>query len=437
MTTTSSQTNDTPAPGTAPARQTYRPPAPAVGMAPDVDALWRQCMALAQADILPPGIAGSPGNIFAVALLGQQFGMPVMNAALSIHVITSKSGRKSFVLAANLWAALARRAGHKVKKGEHTAETCTVYLWRKDDPDTRHEATYTLEDANTAGLLSNDNYRKNPRAMVYARAVSTVVREAAGEVAMGFVDPYEAYAIATEDDPAPPPAAANLAEAAAARESAAAQPDATDAEVVPEPAPAGPSPEQVANLERQFTPGSDVDDGTVIDAIRDRLEYIEATVPEGEAERRSAHRTWGAIRQFFEQSTVGQHGRWEDLSYSERDDWAREFLSRQDAGPKGDMGVPDAGVRPTPEEVDTTPIAEGDDLPCPTCDGILDADGNGHEPGCSRAADGARPPEAGDWADESEEEPAATWTPTQPDPWGVDSTPPAPEPPKRKRGKKQ
>jgi len=211
----------------------------------DFDSAYRLAKNLAMSMIIPADLRGKPADVLVIVLYGQELGLAPMQAINTIDVV---KGRPS--LRANLWVALARKAGHKVRVIEETADSCTVRVIRHDDPEP-HIVKYTLEDAKIAGLLSNDNYRKNPKAMLYARAASTCCRRACPEVAMGFVDEYEMTAgeparptlaqVAAERADQPPavaPAvveeddAAMLAEVAAI---AAEQDQPLDAEVVADP----------------------------------------------------------------------------------------------------------------------------------------------------------------------------------------------------------
>lgn len=367
--TTSSHPTDTPGAAVAhrdapaaPAAPRGADPGPSFLMASDHERrLWARCAALARADWLPEGVRGKAGNIFAVALLGEQFKLDTMPAALNIHIIESRrDGKKSVVLSAQLWIKLARDAGHKVraKKGHPTDSECTVYLWRGDeDDDEPYEATYTMEQARKAGLVrEGGNYEKNPQDMLFARAAVRVIRRAAGEVALAnAVDEYEAEAMQRDEDPRPAGRPGNLADAAAAREPRAAEPDpaVTDAEVVEEPA--APTAEQLADLERAHAPGPDLDAGH--------------GRPDRGTEPDPADPRWGVT------------------------DEARRYRQQS------------AGVAPTPEEVDERRIA-----------------GEGDDPADEPAETEARAPRPDDWAPEPEE-PAETWTPTAPDPWGIEPEP--------------
>lgn len=178
-----------------------KPQVTLVGPQSDLDQAYRLAQALGQSQLVPKDLRGKPSDILVIILYGQELNLPPMQA---MQVIDVMNGRPS--LRANLWVALARKAGHKVRITENTEKAATVTVIRADDPDGPITVRYTIEDAKTAGLLTNPNYQKNPKAMLYARAASTAIRQACPEVAMGFSDEYE-----LNDVPAPVPASSALA----------------------------------------------------------------------------------------------------------------------------------------------------------------------------------------------------------------------------------
>lgn len=220
------------------------------GRQDDFDAVYRLAKNLCMSGLLPRELQGKPADVLVIVLYGQELGLAPMQAMQVIDVV---KGRPS--LRANLWVALARKAGHKVRVVENTAESTTITVIRSDDPEGPITATYTIEDAKTAGLTSNDNYRKNPKAMLYARAASTAIRQACPEVALGFADEYEVTRPAEQERP-------TLAQVAAEREDRPAAPPAPVVEVNPEP-----STEELAELAAiaaEHAPAAD-DDPTLPD----------------------------------------------------------------------------------------------------------------------------------------------------------------------------
>lgn len=156
----------------------------------DLEETFRLAQALAQSNLLPSALKGKPSDVLVSVLYGQELGIAPMQAIQSIYVV---QGRPT--ISAQLWVALARRAGHKVRVIEETSATCTVEVERGDDPGHPTRVTYTLDQAKQAGLASKDVWKSHPAAMLYARAVSTACRRACPEIALGFGDEVERYEV--------------------------------------------------------------------------------------------------------------------------------------------------------------------------------------------------------------------------------------------------
>lgn len=218
-------------------QQSARRPAVSLGRPQaDLDQTFRLAQALALSNLLPSALKGKPNDVLVSILYGQELGLAPMQAIQSVYVV---QGRPT--ISAQLWVALARRAGHKIRVTEETATSCTVEVERGDDPGHPTRVTYTLEQAKAAKLAGKDVWQQHAAAMLYARAVSTACRRACPEIALGFGDETERY----ESEPARP----TLAQVAAER---------ADQPAAPAPQP---EPEQdddamlaeVAAIERQHT----------------------------------------------------------------------------------------------------------------------------------------------------------------------------------------
>lgn len=155
----------------------------ALGGQLDLDQMYRLSANLAQSSLLPKDLANKPANVLAAMLYGQELGLAPMQAINSIYVV---NGRPT--ISAQLWVALARRAGHKVRVVEETPESCTVEVERSDDQGHPTRVTYTLDQAKAAKLTGKDVWTGHRAAMLYARAVSTACRRACPEIALGFGD---------------------------------------------------------------------------------------------------------------------------------------------------------------------------------------------------------------------------------------------------------
>lgn len=198
----------------------------------DLDQTFRLSQALAQSALLPQQFRGKPSDVLVCILYGEELGIAAMQAMQSIYVV---QGRPT--ISAQLWVALARRAGHKVRVIEETDEQCTVEVARADDPDYPTRVTYTYKQATKAGLTSKDVWKSHPSAMLYARAVSTACRRACPEIALGFGDESE---LLPEQQPAKP----TLGQVAAQREQPAPDSTLVTAEIVDDNA----TPDPPANV---------------------------------------------------------------------------------------------------------------------------------------------------------------------------------------------
>lgn len=152
----------------------------------DLDQVMRLSKTMAVSSLLPQPLRGKPADVLVAIMYGQEIGLQPMQSIQSIYVV---NGRPT--ISAQLWVALARRAGHKIRVREETDESCTVEVERADDPGRPTVVTYTLEQAKKARLNGKDVWQQHPAAMLYARAVSTACRRACPEIALGFGDELE------------------------------------------------------------------------------------------------------------------------------------------------------------------------------------------------------------------------------------------------------
>lgn len=125
----------------------------------------------------------NPGKVLYMTETAAMLGIHPMAGLTNIHIIEGKP-----TLSASLWAALVREAGHKLRirvEGEGEKTVVIAQLVRADDPDFTFEVKWSYADAQRAGLLNKDNWKKYFRAMLKSRAIVEVIREGAPEVGMG------------------------------------------------------------------------------------------------------------------------------------------------------------------------------------------------------------------------------------------------------------
>ena len=155
-------------------------PEPAAVATAPLDAKLRYAKFLATSGLLPAAFRKEPGNILYAVEYGEMLGLPPMAAITGIHVIEGKPS-----ISAGLISALVRRAGHKLRVtgDDHQAQ---AWLTRADDPGFTYKSVWTIERAKQADLLNKSNWKRYPDAMLKARAISEVARDACQEVLLGM-----------------------------------------------------------------------------------------------------------------------------------------------------------------------------------------------------------------------------------------------------------
>lgn len=110
---------------------------------------------------------------------GQEVGFGPMAAMQAVQMI---QGRPTF--SANALAALVKRhPAYNYRTREHTAESCSIEFF--EDGERCGISVFSMADAQAAGLLGNQVWKKYPKAMLFARALSQGVRWYAPDVTAG------------------------------------------------------------------------------------------------------------------------------------------------------------------------------------------------------------------------------------------------------------
>lgn len=123
-------------------------------------------------------------NICAAILTGQELGLEPMAAMRSLDVIQGMPALRAVALRAVVLA-----AGHDMWVVEATNERAIVAGQRRGS-DHIQESTWTMDRARALGIAGKDNWRKQPGAMLIARATSECARLVAADAILGV--PYAA-----------------------------------------------------------------------------------------------------------------------------------------------------------------------------------------------------------------------------------------------------
>lgn len=136
--------------------------------------------ALAESGMLPGQYRKQPANLLYALEYAESLGLHPMAAITGIHVIEGKPSASAALI-----SALVRRAGHKLRvRGTDTEAVAQII--RADDPDWTFEARWTLERAKKAGLTGKKVWQQYPAAMLKARAITEVARDACEEALSGM-----------------------------------------------------------------------------------------------------------------------------------------------------------------------------------------------------------------------------------------------------------
>lgn len=199
---------------------------------------------------------GKPQDATAAILKGAEIGLTPLASISAIHLIQGTPALSAMAL-----RALVQSQGHHIWIEKSTDKECVAKGRRKDDPaDVEHVSRWTIARAERLGLTGKDNWRKQPEAMLIARATSEIARMVAADALLGIGYSVEEL---TDDEPAP---AARTVQRTAVK---AAPPHATTsaiAEDVQLPELPAPEAEAVATVEAALG-GEVIDDGTPADVM--------------------------------------------------------------------------------------------------------------------------------------------------------------------------
>ena len=142
------------------------------------DLILRQADVLAQSTIIPSNYRKRPHDIVAAGLGGRAYGWDVMTSLRQFHVIEGTASLRPEAM-----LGLVRQAGHSV-----TVETdpgIAVAHGTRADTGDQHSASFTITDAQAAGLAGKKNWQQYEEAMLTWRAVAKLCRVLFPDVVLG------------------------------------------------------------------------------------------------------------------------------------------------------------------------------------------------------------------------------------------------------------
>lgn len=153
----------------------------------------RIAQSLANTSFVPASLRGKPGDITAAILAGQELGLQPMATLRSLDVIQGTPA-----LRAHAMRGLVQSRGHEVELLETTDTLCRM-RGRRKGAEAWQEITWTIEQARALGLLSRDQWKKQPATMLIARATGAICRLIASDVLHAM--PYASEELGDDDRP--------------------------------------------------------------------------------------------------------------------------------------------------------------------------------------------------------------------------------------------
>lgn len=132
-------------------------------------------------------------NITAAILTGRELGLEPMAALRSIDVIQGTPALRAMTM-----RAVALAHGHDLWLAEST-NTRAIVRGRRNGSEQIQESIWTLDRAKALGLAGKDNWRKQPAAMLVARATAECARLVAADALLGM--PYAVEELNDGGDP--------------------------------------------------------------------------------------------------------------------------------------------------------------------------------------------------------------------------------------------
>lgn len=153
------------------------------------DAKLKMAATLARSGLIPTGL-NSPEKVCVALQWGHELQLSPMVAVNNISVINGKP-----TLSADIMAAVVKRSPEYggiewIEQSETKAE-CIVKRVLSNGQVESTKSTYTIEDAQKAGLTTRDNWKKYPKRMLKHRCQSYALRDMFPDILAGLYTPEE------------------------------------------------------------------------------------------------------------------------------------------------------------------------------------------------------------------------------------------------------
>jgi hypothetical protein len=148
--------------------------------AQSADAAYQVAERLSSSAFVPAQFKGKPVELTAAILSGLEVGLSPMAAMRAFDVIQGQAAARAITL-----RAIAQSHGHEMVVIESTSARCRMKGKRRGS-DEWQTVTWDITRAQALGLTGKDNWKKQPGAMLLARATSELARLIASDAILGI-----------------------------------------------------------------------------------------------------------------------------------------------------------------------------------------------------------------------------------------------------------
>jgi hypothetical protein len=144
------------------------------------DAAYNVAARLVESSFVPQQFRGKPIEATAAILAGSEVGLSPMAALRSFDIIQGQAAPRAITL-----RAIVQSFGHEIVLEESTSARCIMRGKRRGSTEWQR-VTWTMDRATTLGLAGKDGWKKQPTAMLMARATSELCRLVAADAILGI-----------------------------------------------------------------------------------------------------------------------------------------------------------------------------------------------------------------------------------------------------------
>ena len=148
--------------------------------------LYAQCVQLSKSSAVPMAYIDKPDQIFSTVVYGREFGLGAMSSLCNIFNVNGKPAMNVHLIL-GLCMKHKEYAGYEIK--EHTEKKCTIIMYRFNALSNKafaYDGSWSIEEATNAGLMGSGMYKKYPKNMLFARAVTFAARKAFPDILGGL-----------------------------------------------------------------------------------------------------------------------------------------------------------------------------------------------------------------------------------------------------------